>query len=432
MDLNYKQGIRSMTFKKIFIVLLLLIISWPIYPKFFGINFFRPWDPTLRPERWPDAPWQITSYLERGLKSTGFNPDNDKVNVMQIWTPTQDAIAMLKGFGPNSPETQFLENNLPNVQDNGIRGNFSVTGDFHLNASAAIIGRYNFCGDVVIGLYLPFYAMKLNNVAFADLTPSDSNNPQDILVKERLMDNFSQLVQQLDPSLNLRGWSRAGVGDLVATAEWLKYFPQNKPYLKNVGVNARIGLTFPTGKRQEIDDILSIPFGFDGSFGLFGDAAIMVNWFNRINAGINFEFIYLFGQTKLERIKTDPMQTDFLFLAKAPAHTEYGFTQFYDLFLQARLFRGFSAGFAYQFWKHSEDKLVLATNAFSNNIANTAENLQEWTIHQIIFNAWYDCSWDVPDYSWIKPQVQFFYKMPFNGKRAILVHTIGFGITLSF
>lgn len=399
--------------------------------KFFALNVFRPWDVNLRPEKWKGNPFQIQSYGEFGINAQGYNPEGHKVNVMQIWTPTQDALAMLYGFPANSPETEYLNTFLPGIIDDGVRGNFDVTGKFHMNANVGFAARYHFRHNVTFGLYLPVYAMKLNNVIFTDLT--GDTNAQDLTVRENLTDKFTQVLAQFDPSLSLSGWNRVGVGDLAATAEFLRYYPQQKPYLKNVGIYLRTGLTFPTGKRTNINEIMSIPFGYDGSWSLFGDAGIMVNWFDFIKAGINFEFIYLFGHTSEQRIKTDPLQTDFLYLAKAKAHTEYGFTQFYNLFIEAhRFYRGLSLGCTYQYWKHGDDKLALATNQYSNAIANTAENLQEWKFHQVIFNARYDCDTDLDECAPIKPQFHLFYKLPVAGKRALLVSTIGAAITFNF
>ena len=162
-------------------------------------------------------------------------------------------------------------------------------------------------------------------------------------------------------------------------------------------------------------------------------AGITLNWFNYIRGYIDFEFLHLFGNSRYQRIKTAPGQTDFLFLAKAHAHTDYGFTQQYNLCLEAyRIFHGLTFGVFYQFYRHGEDKLALYTNQYSNEIANTAEKLQEWTMHQFVFKVNYDFQCDLDDCAALKPNIFLFYKVPFNGKRALLVHTFGAVITLNF
>ena len=97
-----------------------------------------------------------------------------------------------------------------------------------------------------------------------------------------------------------------------------------------------------------------------------------------------------------------------------------------------QFFGGLSVGAIYQFWRHGEDKLSLYTNVFSNIIANTAQKLQEITIHQFIFKLNYDFQCDLDDCVPIKPNILLFYKLPFNGTRALLVNTIGAVVTLNF
>lgn len=393
----------------------------------FPINLFSPWDINLRPPLWCNTSFQFTAYDETGLKTRGVNADSKQVNVMQLWQPTQDALAMIQSLPANNPLRIILQN----VQDDGVRGHFSVTGKLKANASVGFSGRYHAPYGISITGYLPLYAMKLQNITFTDLTKE--NDAEDFLVRDNLTDNFLAIMQELDPSLDLTGWHRVGIGDIAIFADWIGSFPQAKPILKNVDLTTRLGLTLPSGLRTNEDQILSIPFGYNGSAGLWFGAGITLNWFDYIRGGLDFEFLHLFGNSRVQRIKTQKDQTDFLFLSKAKAHTDYGFTQQYNLYFEAyRFFHGLSAGFIYQFWRHGEDKLALFTNLYSNNLANTAEKLQEWTIHQIIFKLNYDFQCNLDDCAVLKPTIFAFYKLPFNGTRAILVNTVGVAITLNF
>lgn len=420
--------------KRTKVALLIVIMASSLTTKpysFFPINFFRPWDINLRPPEWCENPLQMTWYYEGGLHSSGYNSCDDHVNVMQIWSSTQDALAMLKGFPPTSPESLFFTNVLMSPQDDGVRGHLSFFGDLDLLANTVFCLRYHVPHNITVGFFLPILSMQLKNVNIVDQTQDIVG--EDILVKDNLTNNFSQNINLFDPTLDLSGWKKTGFGDAVVMGEWLQCFPQAKEYLKNVGLNVRAGLTIPTGVRTNIDKIFFVPFGFDGSWGIFFGGGIILNWFNYIRAGIDFEFLTLFGSNATKRIKTQMDQTEFLYLTKARVHTEAGFTQRYNLFCQAyQVYRGLSGSIIYQFWKHGDDKLGLYTNAYSQQIANTAESLQEWTIHQIIFKVEYDCQYDINDCSWFKPQFQFFYKLPFNGSRSVGLHTIGAGITLNF
>jgi hypothetical protein len=417
--------------KKIFRVFLIFCsLNTNLIYSFFPINLFRPWDINLRPPQWCNTNLQWINWVEIGLKAQGYNANGNTVNIMKIWTPTQDSLAMLKGFPSSSPMSQFLDNDLMSAEDNGVRGHFDVTGDFKAKGFGFNV-RYFLPHNFNLGIYLPLYEMSLKRVQFRDLTYN--NDAQDMKVRQLLTGRLQEVVALFDPTLNLNGWSKLGFGDLTLLGEWYRDFPQGKPILKNVSLAVRGGLTLPTGVKNNEDDILFVPFGNDGSVGLLFGGGINLTWFDVFRGGIDVEFLHQFGNTRNRRIKVQQDQTEFLLLAKVPAHLDPGFIQRFNLYLEAyHAWRGLSARATYQFWKESDSKLSLCTNAFSNDIANTAQSLQEWTMHQAIFQVSYDFQCDVPDWSYFKPQLSLFYKFPFNGQRAILLNTVGVIFSLNF
>jgi hypothetical protein len=396
----------------------------------FPFNFFRPWDINLRPHYWCGTKFQITGWAEGGLGSYAYNAAGNEVNALQIWGPTQNAVAMFQGFPLGSPERNFLDIVLGNPIDNGISGHLKPLGDFK-GSAFGFAGRYYAPHNITLSVHMPFYAMSVKNVRFFDLTQDVTM--QDVIIRTELTDNFVNVVAQFDPTLNLKGWDRIGPGDLLFMAEWLRDFPQPKPILRNVGLNIRSSLSVPTGLQKKENDILSIPFGLDGAVGLIFGSGIMIHWWEYVAGGIDVEFMQLFGNIRERRIKTSADQSDLVLLAKARAHKEFGFTHRFNLFLEMYdVIPGLSASITYQFWKHGEDKLALNTNAFSNTIANTAQSLQDWTFHQFIYKLQYDAQLLLGSKSGWKPQVALFYKMPFNGQRALVSHTLGAIVSLSF
>lgn len=395
----------------------------------FPTNMFRTWDINLRPPIWHNTKLQWTNWAEIGYKTRGYNAAGNEVNVLQTWNDTQDALAMLKGFDDSSDIAQFL-NDLGNPEDDGIRGHFKVTGNFKARGFGLAL-RYHAPHHITINFNVPFYDMSLRNVVFADQTRDFTS--ADVIVKEELTSQLQTRLNEFDPTLNIHGWSRVGFGDAFCIIDWYRNFKQGKPILKNVALNARLGLSVPSGKKIDINDICPIPYGFDGSVGVLFGGGIDLIWLDVLRGGIDVEFLNLFGTTRERRIKIKPEQTEFLLLAKARAHKDFGFTQRFNLFLEAHeVYYGLSGRATYQFWKHGDDKLTLETNKYSNAIANSAISLQEWTIHQVIFQISYDCQKDVADQSWFKPQLSCFYKLPFNGQLALLSNTYGGTLSFSF
>lgn len=410
------------------------IFTHKAYGTIFAFNAFRPFDINLRHPYWRGTSVKPTVWGEFGYKTMGFNDEHDSVNVLQIWNPNQSTIGMLQGFPDGSPESNFLDM-LGDPTDNGIRGHMVPTGKIDFRYGTGIMARYYFCHNIDLGFFVPFYSMKLRNVKFEDLTPRGSNM-EDMEVRDNLTSMLPEVINQLDPTYNINGWNRSGLGDVAIMAEWIDDFPQRKDFLKNVTLDTRLGLTLPTGLKKNEDDLFSVPFGFDGSVGLVWGGGIQVTWLGMnhgIRGGVDAQFFYLFGNTRQRRIKIAENQTDLLFLAKTEAHKDPGFTQRFNLYLQMyHFYKGLSAGFVYQTFKHSEDTLSLCNNEFPTDIANTAENLQEWEIHHFIFKVDYDLQQELSDEAKIKPQFSFFYKLPMSGKRAILSNTVGFVFSLNF
>lgn len=429
------------------IILLLLITCSPLQHLYgiFPVNVFRPWDIFLRPTVWPNTRWQYTTFFEHAYLAQAENPEGDAVNPLQIYQPTQSSISMLKGFPANSDINRFLvlsppadgscpepnsANGLGNPEDNGVRGHLRFNGDFDMTLATGISVRYHFPENFTLGIHLPVYSMGVRNVTFQDLTRGVT--AQDLIVKRCLAGRLNEVIAGLDPSLNINGWKATNVGDLVVMAEWIKNFPQQKSVLKNVMINPRFAVLLPSGRAKNENDILSMPFGCDGSTAIFFGGGIALTWLDFLKAGIDYEFWVQFGNTRSRRIKVQEQQTEWLLFAKVLAHNDPGFTERFHLYLETpNLFCGFNAGIAYQFWKHNEDKLSLCTNDFSQDIANTAQYLKEWSMHHALFKVGYDLQYKDPD-SKFKPQFMFFYKYPFNGKRSIMLNTVGASFSLSF
>jgi hypothetical protein len=421
--------------KKSFILLVTLFFC-KTAEAIFPINITRSWDLHIRPPHWCNARFQVTAWAEHGFFTFAANSDNSLVNPLQIWQSNQDALAMLKGFSADSPMTtllQTIENLSDNndTLDNGIRGHILFNGSFNYTAGFGLNARYYLPHNFSLGLYIPAYCMRLHSITFKDMTGAITTS--DFAVKTNLTDNFTTNLHQLDPSLNLDGWKKTGIGDIVIMAEWLRNFPQLKPILRNVQLDVRLGIITPSGLGIDVDDILSVPFGSDNSTGIIAGGGIQVNWFDLLNGRAYLEVIQLFGNTRERRIKVAEGQSEFLFLAKVKAHKDFPITQRYNLQLEAdHFYKGCSAGLAYEFWKQGESKLSIESLDFSNDIANTAESLQGWTIHQMIIALSYDFYEHICDDSWFKPHLRIYYKYPFNGQRSILSNEFGGVLSFNF
>ncbi len=394
------------------------------------MNILRPYDTLIRPYYDSTYPFQTTLYTETGFDSTRIFDECGRVdNILKIWSSDQNALKMLEGFNVNSAIGQLLVR--LNANDDGIRGHFNVCGDLKFDTTVAFAFRYFFKDTWSISAYLPIYAMQLKNVLWQDRTKNITE--ADMRVKQLLTNNFFSSVKTLGNGLNLQGWKRSGFGDLALFLEWYRDFVQIKPLLKNVRINWRVGLIFPTGRPWDEDEIFAVPFGLDKAFAIPFGLGLDITLGTYIKTGLDVQLTHTFGNTRRRRIKTQEDQTELLLLEKTAVYKDFGLTQRFNLYVQFYKFLyGLSFKVGYQFLKKGDDELAIKTNTFLNEIANTAERLQEWTTHHMIINATYDFSKHLNDNIQLRPQLSFYARLPFNGKRVALIPTIGTVLSLDF
>ncbi len=393
-----------------------------------AMNLLQPYDTLIRPPFTGDYPWQMSVYGEYGFNTIALDSCGECANVLRIWQGEQNALKMLEGFNDSSQIGQ--KRVQVDANDDGTRGHFLVSGDLDLDYSFAVAMRYAFLPRWSIGLYLPFFQMKLKNVCWEDLTKNITN--KDARVKEFLTDDFFTNVCELG-GLDLTGWKRTGVGDLVAMLEWYEHFPQRKPMLKDVKVNWRFGFNIPSGKRKDEDKLFALPFGYDGGLGLIFGLGLDLTFGRYLKAGVDVQLTHVFGDTRNRRIKTQKDQTELLLLEKTSAYKDFGLIQRFNLYFELyKVWKGFSLKTGYQFLKRGDDTLSLLSQDYSTEIANTALSLEEITMHHFIMDASYDFGEHIGDNARVSPYLGLFVRIPFNGKRVALNRTIGAVFALNF
>ena len=435
-----------MFFKKKLMAVVLLSACIQNHATSLPVNLLQPYDTLIKPRMHECSRFQISLFGERGIRSAqGYDTCGDRVNTLQIWNVCsscergllpqssmscdQDALAMLCGF----PEGSEIDNfkNMLDADDNGIRGHLCATGDLELNFAFALGAAVRFWDYFRFAAYLPIYSMELKNVRWVDKTQDIT--AADMRVKQDLTCPLFDVVRNLGCGLDLQGWKRTGIGDLALFVEGSKDFMQMRPFLKNVRVNGRVGLSLPTGLREDENKTFAIPFGYDGSVGIVWGGGLDLTFGCYVKTGFDVQLTHLFGNTRCRRIKTDIRQTELLLLQKVSSYIDWGLSQRFNLYVELyKLFGGFSFLTGYQFIRNGDDCIAFGNCTFSNEVANTARSLEESTMHQIILNASYDIADHLCDDAPVKPYVSIFSRIPVMGKNAALIPTVGAVISFDF
>lgn len=398
------------------------------------LNLFNPYDVMVMPERAAACGFQANVNYEYAFDGHSFQAEEDergnsncfrkKADVLQLYQNQQDGIAALKGAAFDSIRGKIAQEFNIN-DDDGSQGLFIPHGKFDVN-NIMLSLRYGIDHRFSVSLHLPILNMHLKHVVWQK-APGNTNESFDA----NLITDFIHELE-VAGNMHLFDWHRTGIGDLAGFVWWDQFFPQARPMLRGVNLNARIGFAFPTGKKAEDAYLFCPSFGNGGGVSLIGGGKLELFFTHHIKAGVDVELMHTWGAREELHIKTDPAQTDLLLLDRTCAFKKPGFTQHFTLFLGAQNFYDrLSLITAYQFTKQNESRLFLNSAAHNTETANSAENLWDWTTHSFDFGL----SYDMRDYQkpmpW-QPYLGIIFKHGFNGSRAILMNSITGMVSLEF
>ncbi len=412
-----------------------LHITQLVQPAPFGL--FEPYDINIMTclKKPAQHHWYLGVLGEKSYSVKGYATDCTEeevflVNPLQIYEPIQNIISMYQGDEANNSELVQLLNGIAGGHGGGVSnfgdGLFIPTGKFCVG-QAALSAIYGLKHSFYIGAYLPIYFVKLHSVHWKYAGDNTLFSGQEI---QDLSEAFQHDAKNLF-DLNTGGWKRHGVGDFTLLAEWQREFPQNRPVLKNVQPNLRVGLSFPTSGCTNENVIMATPFGADGSMGIPFGGGLNIDLVNHLDFGFAGQFWYFWNNEKDRRIKTFPTQTSLLFPTVTPTIKQFAFIQNFDLYVQAYSFcKRLSLKFCYQYWRKGEDVLTPVSANFSPEIANSALQLAERTEHDVFLALTY-CP-KANDFKRVYPQAQLFWKGAVKGTRANIASTAGAQVSFVF
>ncbi len=390
----------------------------------FKTNVLQPYNIALQPDPLRETHFSFQLGYEGILSAAAFTPRIDgSRNVLQLYQCNQDAIAAFKGFAPETMPGQYAQ--VFNIDDdNGTHGIFTPRGHLIVPLNGMLGMQVRLAHNVMLHGYVPFLYAELKDIYWCEKN-------EHVEFEDNNLPNILSVISKLGNIDLCSGWKRLGFGDTVIFVKWQNDYWQMKPILRNVRLSLRGGLNFPTGKKEDINELLALPFGYDQGYGVYFAGFLALHFIRDWRFMIDLEFIQLFGNTKTRRIKTDNEQTDLLLIARERVFVDPGFTQQYTFMLQKRgFFRGLSAALYYQYFKHNDDTYYPLNNFGNFSIINDAESVQEYTTHQFLFQLNYE--FNQHEECGSRPNLMLFGKYGFNGKRAILTSSIGMQFTYAF
>lgn len=406
--------------------------------SFAPTNFLRPDDPVFRrPLVCNNLSFGLT--FETGDIGAGPGTCNFEANVLNKCECTQSVLSMLqnavckaKDEGAQTVLDQFMTGQGGPSTDDGRRGHVEMAAGFK-QANVQLYGYGTLRipkipGCFSLGVHVPFVHKRVCDFKYNDLT--EGLFIPDLLLKDFIKNLPDQTIKYGD--LRLGSWNASGLGDVLVLFDWMVAYRQDNHFLCRYSFFAKIGASFATSKEKNEDVALSMPLGNDGATGIPFGVAFTADFTRYLRLGIAADFLYLFKNSRVRRLKTDLAQTDLLLLNKGKATKHFGLTWQFEACMQLfNFFRGLSCKVTYQYIQHENDRLSACDDIFDTKIINSACNLSEWRAHNVLLHVQYD--FDRECKAWrIQPYLGFFYKIPFSTCRVIDPQTFGGCLGIAF
>lgn len=334
------------------------------------------------------------------------------------------------GKDPRSQEDIALVELARTVGRDCFFGYVQYCGKFKL-FETQILFTQNFRHGLFTQIGLPIRHMALCNIGFEDLTPRNCPCPfRDTRTWQSFLALYDKILAHYN--LNVDGFKKTNIGDLSWIIGWGSNY-QDMRVLDYVDLDFKLGMVFPTGKKQNVNSAFDIPSGYGGHLGFGASFDFAVGVYNWLTFGGYGGAIAFTDKTRDIRMKTDIRQNGFIKLAKGCATVEKGTIWYAGTFGKLdHIAEGFSLLAGYSFCAQQKDMLHPEnTHYFNPTTANCDLTLQGWDMHTFHLLADYDCAQARHRFS---PRVGIFANINIGGEHVFRLHMAGgtFGFDISY
>ena len=351
----------------------------------------------------------VDTQLLGGSNHKGHNGCNKKTNLLSIYGPEN-----IKGLSQSDPEHPlYLPLNPHQICFLAVADVFEADINLYQNFSHGFFMHFHL-PIILLQLYPSGY---LENECCKHKT---SKHYQPAWQK-----SFKPLAQFLHSfDLSLCPQRDAGLSDSTLFIGWTKSF-QNTCYLDFIDFTAQTGVLLPTGKKKDIHEVFSIPYGYNGHWAIPLSGDISFGFFDWLTLGLHADNLFFFKKKECVRMKADHQtDTGFIRLAQGPAVVDQGILWRVGTYVKAdHFYNGLSFLFGFSYEQQNRSHIYPCdTIKFSTPFVNDDEQLKKWDRSIFHIAAEYDFTHEE---SCIGPRLGFFYDRQMTGKRVFDISTLG-------
>ena len=336
--------------------------------------------------------------------------------------PTAATLAFVDAVYAIAPGGQRIPKNGAPFSFNGT---FSET-DFVFELQQNImLGFYG-------GIHVPIRTLQINDISYSTTIPTtDAKYAPLVAVIENQLD---PMLAQNNISPIKTPFNETGLGDIAVFAGWQGRNETASDFIDYICGGVRLAVTFPSGSEKDIDSVFSLPFGYNGHYGMSARGNVEFGFFKKLAFGGTAGTSIFLRQTLPRRVKTDLTQNGWILLNKANVFEDHGHLWDVCGYLKGYLKYG-TIILGYSFCQQEQTRITIAARdnqdaLFKNEIINTDGRLSGWnyqTIHALV-------RVDLAPMTnlFCAPMLELSYDCPWAGKHAFQTDMVGGKIGLVF
>jgi hypothetical protein len=358
-------------------------------------RFVKPWLSTLEVQ------------LLGGANHRGRNGKGNRSHLTSIYGPEN-----IKALSKASGIPLELPQNPKQIEFNAVADIFESDFNFYQNFTHGFFMHFHF----------PLVILRVFPSGFVD---SDSY----VRPSKEYKPSWNQTLSLLSPflrksELSLNRTDGAAASDSTLLLGWT-YAYEDTCYLDFVDLTFKTGILFPTGKKAHINEIFSLPYGYNGHWAIPFSGDISLGIYDWLTFGYHADILLFFKKNEFLRMRGQhESTTGIVVLGKGEAEVQYGTVWRLGTYAKAdHFYDGMSLLMGFTYEQKNKDLVDPFDRALFNlEHVNNDERFQEWNRSIVHFLFEYDFTqWD----SQVGTRLGVFYDLEMTGKRVFNISTTG-------
>ncbi len=290
----------------------------------------------------------------------------------------------------------------------------------------------NFCYGFFLHFHLPAIAVRICPSGFINAEEYGEEK-----ISRKYSPVWEQPVEELNPFLsqfNLKTCipAEGGLSDSTLFIGWSHSY-EDTEYLDFIDTTLKTGVLFPTGKKRQLDELFSIPYGYNGFYAIPFYWDISFGAFDWLTFGFHADTLFFLKREQCLRLRTtEEASSGIIVLGEGRADVKHGTVWRLGTYIKAdHFFGGLSLLLAFAYEQKNQSTIMPCDPEFDACKTNEDPRFDKWARSLAHIELEYDFA---KDDSCVGTRFGFFYDQEMTGLRTFNVNPAGgyFGIDVAW